>query len=142
MGPTKGDPRRVVSTTGAPPPAGAYSQAVIAGGLVHIAGQTPRLPDGTRINDAPFDEQARQAFRNVAQIALACGTSLECAVSVTIFLRDTGDRGRCDEVWREFFAEPWPARAIVGSDLPGFAIEVVAVCALPVASDRGADAAG
>jgi reactive intermediate/imine deaminase len=136
MNPTDGDPRRFVSTTAAPPPAGGYSQAVIAGGLVHIAGQTPRLPDGTRINDAPFDEQARQTFRNVAQIALASGTSLDRAVSVTVYLHDIGDRGRCDEVWREFFTEPWPARAIVGSSLPGFAIEVVTVCALPAESGR------
>jgi enamine deaminase RidA (YjgF/YER057c/UK114 family) len=32
-----------------------------------------------------------------------------------------------NEIYREFFAEPFPARTTVQSDLPGFEIEVDAV---------------
>ncbi len=45
---------------------------------------------------------------------------------VTVFLADPAD---ADRVWREFVREPFPARAVVQSDLPGFKLEVAAVVA-------------
>lgn len=120
-----------IVTPDAPEPAGHYSQGLVHNGLVWIAGQTPRLPDGTRLNDEPFEVQARQALRNVDSVALAAGSSLAQALQVTVFLDDPEDRFVFDDVWREFVEQPYPTRAIVQSGLPGFAIEIVAVCALP-----------
>lgn len=126
------DPTRIrVATTEAPPPAGSYSQALVHDRLVWIAGQTPRLPDGTRLGDQPFDVQARQALRNVEAIAAAAGSSLTHALQVTVFLSDPEDRFEFDMVWKEFVSEPFPTRAVVQSDLPGFALEIVAVCSIP-----------
>lgn len=119
--------RRVIVTADAPPPAGTYSQAVCGGGLLHIAGQTPRLPDGTRLNDASFEVQARQTLRNVDAVARAAGTSLAEASFCTVYLVDTGERALFDEIWSEFVSDGPPARAVVQSDLPGFAIEIAAV---------------
>lgn len=124
-------PLAPITTDTAPPPAGTYSQAIRAGGLLFVAGQTPRRPDGARINDAPFEEQARQAMANVAAIATAAGTSMEHAVSVTCYLQDIEDRGVFDDVWAEFVTAPYPARAVVQSGLPGFAVELSAVIACP-----------
>ena len=123
--------RTPVSTPCAPSPAGHYSQAIVHDGLVWIAGQTPRLPDGTRLNGEPFEVQARQALRNVDAVAAAAGSSLAQALQVTVYLTDPEDRVVFDEVWCEFVFEPFPTRAVVQSDLPGFAVEVVAVCAIP-----------
>lgn len=123
------DTRTPIHTSAAPPPAGTYSQAIRAGGLLFVAGQTPRLPDGTRLNDEPFAEQARQTLINVEEVALAAGTSLTRAVSVTCYLTDVEDRSEFDRIWAEFVTEPYPARAVVQSDLPGFAIEVSAILA-------------
>ena len=124
--------RTPVTTTDAPPPAGHYSQGLVHGGVVWVAGQTPRLPDGTRLDGQPFDVQARQALRNVQAVAAAAGSSLARALQVTVFLADPEDRFAFDEVWQEFVSGPFPTRAIVQSDLPGFAVEVVAVCAVPI----------
>ena len=123
--------RTPVSTPHAPPPAGHYSQGIVHDGLVWIAGQTPRLPDGTRLNGEPFDVQARQALRNLDAVAVAAGSSLTHALQVTVYLTDPDDRMVFDEVWCEFVSEPFPTRAVVQSDLPGFAVEVVAVCVIP-----------
>lgn len=120
-----------ITTDSAPPPAGTYSQAIRAGGLLFVAGQTPRRPDGVRLNDAPFEDQARQAMANVVAIATAAGTSIDHAVSVTCYLQDIDDRGAFDEVWAEFVTAPYPARAVVQSGLPGFAVELSAVIACP-----------
>ncbi len=125
------DRRTSVVTDLAPPPAGHYSQAIIAGGLVWIAGQTPRCPSGERLNDRPFEAQARQALANVAAIAATAGTSLQHAAQVTVYLKDIADRFAFDKVWTEFVTAPYPARAVVQSELPGFAIEILAVCVGP-----------
>ena len=121
--------REAIHTDTAPPPAGTYSQAIRASGLLFVAGQTPRLPDGTRLNDEPFTVQARQALENTAQIAKAADTSFDRAVSVTCYLADIEDRTAFDEVWREFVTAPYPARAVVEAGLPGFAIEISAIFA-------------
>jgi 2-iminobutanoate/2-iminopropanoate deaminase len=128
------DLRGKVITTDAPPPAGHYSQGLVHNGLVWVAGQTPRLPDGSRLGDEPFDVQARQTLRNVEAVAGAAGSSLRHALQVTVFMTDPEDRFIFDEVWCEFVSEPFPTRAVVQSDLPGFDIEVVAVCAIPTNS--------
>lgn len=123
--------RTPVTTSAAPPPAGTYSQGIVAGGLLFVAGQTPRRPDGTRLDDQPFAVQARQALTNVEEIAAAAGTTLAQAVSVTCYLSNPDDRFAFDEIWADFVSQPYPARAVVQSDLPGFTIEISAVVACP-----------
>lgn len=49
------------------------------------------------------------------------------AVRVGVFLREMRNFSAMNEIYREFFAEPFPARTTVQSDLPGFEIEVDAV---------------
>jgi 2-iminobutanoate/2-iminopropanoate deaminase len=121
--------RDEIATDRAPAPAGTYSQAIAANGLLWIAGQTPRAPGGTRITGS-FEEQARQTLDNVEAVAHAAGTTLSAAVKVNVYVRDTADRGKFDEIYREYVGHPAPARCLVQSDLPGFDIEVDAVLVL------------
>jgi 2-iminobutanoate/2-iminopropanoate deaminase len=119
-------PREAISTKGAPQPAGAYSQAIATGELVFLAGQGPFRPDGSKV-DGSFDDEARQTFSNLAAVAEAAGASLADALRVGVFLRDMQNFPVMNEIYREFFADPLPARTTVQSDLPGFEIEVDAV---------------
>lgn len=121
--------KRQVSTQSAPPPGGAYSQAIAAGNLVFLAGQGPFEPSGEKV-DGSFEDQARQTFSNLAAVAEAAGGSLADAVRVGVFLRDMDNFASMNDIYREFFPDPWPARTTVQSDLPGFEIEVDAVLAL------------
>jgi reactive intermediate/imine deaminase len=119
-------PKQPVSSSNAPAPGGAYSQAIAAGPFVFLAGQGPFLPDGSKVEGA-FEEQARQTLRNLAAVAEAAGASLADAVRVGVFLRDMQNFAAMNEIYEEFFPEPLPARTTVQSDLPGFEIEVDAV---------------
>jgi 2-iminobutanoate/2-iminopropanoate deaminase len=121
--------KRAVQTNNAPAPGGAYSQAIAAGDFVFLAGQGPFTPAGDKI-DGPFRDAARQAFANLAAVAEAAGGSLADAVRVGVYLRSMDDFAEMNEVYREFFPEPLPARTTIQSDLPGFSIEVDAVLAL------------
>jgi reactive intermediate/imine deaminase len=128
---SESDNRRQVHTEDAPPPAGSYSQAVVAGGFVFLSGQIPRTPDGTRLTEAPFDVQARQVLDNLEAVAKSAGTSLRNATMVTVYLRDLGDRTVFEEIYREFLGDPFPARAVVQSNLVGMAVEVSAIALVP-----------
>jgi reactive intermediate/imine deaminase len=118
--------KRQVTTQSAPAPGGAYSQAIAAGNLVFLAGQGPFRPSGEQV-EGSFEDQARQTFSNLAAVAEAAGGSLADAVRVGVFLRDMGDFATMNEIYRDFFSDPLPARTTVQSDLPGFPIEVDAV---------------
>ncbi|MDB5541656.1 MAG: hypothetical protein JWQ89_3383 [Devosia sp.] len=121
--------KRIIVTDSAPPPAGAYAQAVEASGpFVFISGQTPRLPDGTRLTGAPFEQQARQTMENIKALAIAAGCDLatQC-VQMTVYLRDLDNRELFDRVMAEYVSQSPPARAVVQSNLVGTALQVQAV---------------
>ena len=126
-----GADREAVRTDGAPPPAGPYSQAIVAAGLVFLAGQTPRDPSGERLLDRPLAEQVRRTLDNLDAVARAAGTSLHRAVKVSVFVRPGTDMAVVNAIYAEYFAEPLPARTTTVSDLPGGAIEVDAVLLAP-----------
>jgi 2-iminobutanoate/2-iminopropanoate deaminase len=119
-------PKEPFSSPGAPLPGGAYSQGVVAGPFIFLAGQGPVRRDGSKV-EGPFEDQARQAFGNLAAVAEAAGASLADAVRVGVFLREMRNFPAVDEIYREFVPEPFPARTTAQSDLPGFEIEVDAV---------------
>jgi reactive intermediate/imine deaminase len=118
--------KQVFLAEDAPRPGGPYSHAVRAGDTIYLAGQVPHDP-ATGEQPEGFEEQARQAFRNLEAAARAAGSSLADAVRVGVYLRDMADFAVMNQVFAEFVPEPSPVRTTIQSDLPGFAIEVDAV---------------
>jgi 2-iminobutanoate/2-iminopropanoate deaminase len=121
--------RKPFTSDKTPPPAGAYSVAMEFGGLVFLAGQTPRDRDNVRHGDKPFEVQARMALDNLEAAANAAGLSLRDAVRVGVFLRNPADAKEFDAIYREYVSEPFPVRTLTQSSLPGFDIEVDAILA-------------
>jgi 2-iminobutanoate/2-iminopropanoate deaminase len=120
-------PKRAVNTDKAGPVGGPYSQAIVAGDTVYLAGAIPSLPDGTRVTGS-FAEQAHAAFRNLAAVAEAAGGSLEQAVRVGVYLRDFGDFAEMNEIYAQYLTgENPPVRTTIPVALEGMAIEVDAV---------------
>ena len=58
-------------------PGGHYSHAVSAGGFVFVSGQLPIAPDGTKLSEASFEQQARQVLENVAHALKGAGSSVD-----------------------------------------------------------------
>jgi len=119
--------RRAFSSERAPLPAGTYSIAMEAGGLVFLAGQTPRDRQNVRHGDKPFAVQARMALDNLEAAAQAAGLSLKDAVRVGVFLKNPADAKEFDAIYAPYVADPPPARTLTQSSLVGFDIEVDAV---------------
>lgn len=111
-----------------PPPKGAYSPGVRAGGFVFVSGQVPRDPHtGALVGEDDVRAQARQTLANVAAVLAAAGATLADVVSVTVHLADVGDWAAFDAVYREVFSPPYPTRTVVGAALRGIRVEVTAV---------------
>src|SRR5690242_330607 len=83
-------PAEIVNTNpaGLAAPGGHYSHAVSANGFVYISGQLPIAPDGTRLNDAPFERQARQVLDNVAGALTGAGSAIGRLVQVRVYVTD------------------------------------------------------
>jgi 2-iminobutanoate/2-iminopropanoate deaminase len=120
-------PKRAVTTDQAAPAGGPYSQAVVAGDTVYLAGACPVLPDGTWVK-GDFTEQAHAAFRNLAAVAEAAGGSLDQAVRVGVYLRDFADFPAMNEVYRQYITgDALPVRTTIPVALDGFDIEIDAI---------------
>lgn len=125
-------PKQAVFTENAPVPVGAYSQAIIANGLVYTAGQVPLAPGAGQLVAGGIEEQTRQSLENIQAVLEAAGTSLANVVKVTVFLADINDFAQFNAVYGEYFPQHPPARsAIQAGALPLDArIEIEAVALL------------
>lgn len=116
---------RSIRVDDAPGPIGPYSQAVECQGLVFCSGQLGIVPgDGTLPSGTAA--QARQALLNLQAVLRGAGSSLSNALKVTVYLTDLGDFSSVNQVYAEFFTEPFPARtAVQVAALPkGAAVEI------------------
>lgn len=100
-----------IHTDNAPAAIGPYSQAVQAGGTVYVSGQIPIDPAVGELVPGGIAEQTRQSLRNIRSILEAAGYSMKDVVKTTVLLADIADFSGMNEVYAEFFEEPYPARA-------------------------------
>ena len=121
--------KEIISTENAPQAIGPYSQAVKAGNLMFISGQIPLDPKTGDLVSESIVEQAKQVLNNIKSICEAAGQSIDDIVKISIFLTDLENFAIVNEVMKEYFAEPYPARATVEvSGLPlGVNVEIEAI---------------
>ena len=122
-------PKEIISTTNAPQAIGPYSQAVKTNNLMFISGQIPMDPTTGNLVEGSIEDEANQVLKNLKSICEAAGYSLDDAVKITIFLTDLGNFAVVNDVMKEHFSEPYPARATVEvSGLPlGVNVEIEAI---------------
>jgi len=122
-------PKEIISTTNAPQAIGPYSQAVKTNNLMFISGQIPMDPKTGNLVEGSIEDEANQVLKNLKSICDAAGYSLDDAVKITIFLTDLGNFSVVNDVMKEHFSEPYPARATVEvSGLPlGVNVEIEAI---------------
>ncbi len=122
--------RRVVKTSKAPKPGGAYSQGIVAGNFVFTAGQggadpqTGKMPTGIKA-------QTANALSNIRAVLEAAGTSLDSVVKVTVYLADMNDFDMMNKVYLQFFPKDQPARSTVEGNLGKILIEIDAIAFIP-----------
>ena len=121
--------KEIISTKNAPQAIGPYSQAVKAGNLMFISGQITLDPESGDLVSQTIEDQAKQVLENVKSICEAAGCSLDDIVKISIFLTDLSNFAVVNDMMKEYFSEPYPARATVEvSGLPlGVNVEIEAI---------------
>lgn len=103
-----------VSTTDAPAPAGHYSQGMMHGGFVFVAGQLPLDPaSGALVAPGDIEAQAERTLQNVEAILRAAGSSLDRVCSMTIYITDRALWPQVNAVYARMLGEHRPARAVI-----------------------------
>lgn len=93
-----------------------FSEAVRIGDLFYLSGQMGIVPGTTRLVPGGIREEARQTLMNMRITLEAHGLSLRHVAKCTIFLADISEWQAFNEVYKDFFQAPYPARSALGAN--------------------------
>ena len=105
-----------------------FSPATKVGNLLFVSGQASTDETGAIISDT-FENEFRRTMENLLRILRACGTDLTKIAQVRCYLKNTADWDQYNQLYREYFKPPYPARTTLTGCLGKvlFEIDVVAV---------------
>lgn len=101
---------KAIKTEKAPAAIGPYSQAIEANGFVYASGQLPINPQTGQFPEG-IKAQTRQSLENARAILAEAGLTMGNVVKTTVLLANIEDFAAMNEVYAEFFSEPFPARS-------------------------------
>jgi 2-iminobutanoate/2-iminopropanoate deaminase len=96
----------------APKAVGPYSQAIRFGNLLFVSGQLGLTEQGL-FSGEDVASQTHQALKNLQSILEADGLAMADVIKTTIFLADMNDFGTVNDIYQQYFSQPYPARACV-----------------------------
>ncbi|BDR54333.1 reactive intermediate/imine deaminase [Bombiscardovia apis] len=107
-----------------------YSTWRQQGETYYVSGQLPTDP-ATGTYPEGIRAQTQQALSNLETAVKEFGCGRQDIIKTTVFLRDFADFAQMNEVYAEFFSEPYPARSAfaVAGLIPGADIEIEAIVA-------------
>lgn len=106
-----------------------FSPCVVVGDLIFVSGQASVDESGKIVSDT-FEGEFRRSVENLRKVLEAAGSGLPEVVQTRNYVRDAGDVPRFNELYREYFSAPFPARTTITNCLPPtlrYEIEAVAV---------------
>lgn len=122
--------KKIVKTDKAPGAIGPYSQGIDLGNMIFFSGQIPLNPQTGEMPEG-IEAQTKQALDNVKGLLESQGLDFSHVVKTTVFLDDMNDFNTVNEIYAQYFVEPYPARSAVEvGKLPKGAlieVEVIAV---------------
>ncbi len=96
--------------------------------MIFCAGQVGIDPKKGKLVDG-IENQTKQAIKNLENVIISAGSSLNKIIKTTIFLADINDYKKVNEVYASFFNKNKPARSTVQvAALPlGALVEIEAI---------------
>lgn len=125
-----------VSTPEAPKAIGPYSQAIRCGDFLFLSGQLALDAKTGELVGGGIDRQTEKILSNISAVLRDQGLGPEHVVKTTVFLKNMSDFGRMNEIYGNFFVEPFPARSTVEvARLPKDALVEIEVVALTMRTE-------
>ena len=104
--------KNVIKTDKAPGAIGPYSQGVDVGNMIFFSGQIPLKPLTGEMPEG-IEAQTRQALDNVKGLLESQNLDFSNVVKTTVFLDNMNDFNTVNDIYAEYFIEPYPARSAV-----------------------------
>jgi reactive intermediate/imine deaminase len=112
--------REEIRADGLAEPISHYTDAVRAGGFLHLSGIVALDGEGRLVGGDDVVAQTRQVFENMRAVLEAGGCGFEDVVKVTIFLTDIDERPQINPLRQEYFGRARPASTLV--EVPRLAV--------------------
>lgn len=93
-----------------------FSDGVRVGDVVMLSGQLGSKPGTLELVPGGIEAEARRTLENLRLTLAEHGLTLRDVVRVQVMLADMAEWPKFNDVYREFFSEPWPARCAFGTN--------------------------
>jgi 2-iminobutanoate/2-iminopropanoate deaminase len=106
-----------------------FSPAVVVGDLIFVSGQASVDAKGAIVSDT-FEGEFRRSVENLRRVLEVADSDLAHVVQTRNYVRDAEEVPLYNQLYREYFSEPFPARTTITNCLPSalrYEIEAVAV---------------
>lgn len=108
-----------------------FSKFTKKGNLIFTSGQVHLTPEG-KLLEGTIEEQTKQVMENLRAVLAEAGVTFKNVIKTTIYVTDMAEYGKVNEVYANYFSEPYPAReAVCVKELPlGAKIEISMIAAV------------
>lgn len=89
-----------------------FSPCVAYGDLIFVSGQASVDANGQIISDT-FEGEFRRSVENLRTILASAGSDLAHVIQVKSYVRDDADLPLYNQLYREYFTAPFPARSTI-----------------------------
>ena len=105
--------KKTVNIPNAPAPVGPYSQAIIHNDLMIASGQIAINPINGELNTSSVAVELNQILKNIDALLESAELKRENILKCSIFLKNMNDFNEVNEIYADYFNEPFPARETV-----------------------------
>lgn len=104
--------KKAIASPLAPKAIGPYSQAIAVSECetLYISGQLPIDAKTGDFAEGGKEAQFHQVFKNLGYVLEEAGYSFKNVVKSTVYLADMKDFALLNEIYAQYFSEPFPAR--------------------------------
>ena len=93
-----------------------FSEAVRVGNTLYLSGQIGILPGTLNLAAGGIQAEARQTLENIKTTLETHGYTMRDVVKCTVMLADIAEWATFNEVYKAYFAPPYPARSALGAN--------------------------
>ncbi len=106
--------KKIIYTSQAPAPIGAYSQAVLKNGFLFTSGQIAINPKTGELVLESIETETQQVMENLKAVLQEADMTFEDVIKTSIFISDMGNFSKINGVYARYFDEATaPARETV-----------------------------
>ena len=104
--------------------------------MVFVSGQASVDGSGNIVSDS-FEGEFRRSMENLNAVLNGAGCNLSHVVQTRNYVRDDKDLAAFNELYKDYFSAPFPARTTITRCLPdSLRFEVECVAVIPTADDN------